>query len=247
MTLNKFPEPGDPTTPTKDELGVGEFHHKQFPYYPGLRYLDLAFSASYTRRFHMCRVQREQSLTDHSIRVGYVWRVLFERWKLAWPCPTDTEDRIFDFQQCEIWGLKLAMDHDLAETLVGDVPSHSKSPVAKQELDRIEHEVLLMVQDGAVHLDHLTEPMILATREWQVAKALLKLADIAEGLVFSYYNQGLGANFQDTKSRWVNNNWNKIARDYTSTMDPFYFTEEFKAQTLDWIVAAKMDITPQHA
>lgn len=238
-----FPEPGDPRTPAPSEHGVGEHHHKTFPYYHGLTYLDLGFSASYLRRFHMCRVKREQSLTDHSIRVGYLWRVLFEKWKLS----IDTTGVEFDFTQCELLGLKLAMDHDLAETLTGDVPSHSKSAAAKKELDRIEHEVLLMVTDGVTHLSHLTDPQIMASSEWQVAKALLKLADIGEGLIFSYYNQGLGADYPDHKSRWVNNNWNKIATEYTDRMDPMWFSPDFKAEQLSWIVNAKCGICPQHA
>jgi hypothetical protein len=228
----------------------GEYHHKSFPYYHGLTYLDLGFSASYLRRFHMCRVQREQSLTDHSIRVGYVWRVLYERWKNLHSGNPESLHKTFkgfDFQQCELYGLKLAMDHDLAETLTGDVPSHAKNAIVKVELDKIEMEVLMIVSDGAVHLSHLTNPEEMARSEWRVAKALLKLADIAEGLTFSYYNQGLGASMPDTKSRWVNDNWNKIAHQYVAQMDSTWFGPEFKEQSLSWIVNNKMDVTPQHA
>lgn len=223
---------------------VGEYTHATFPYHRQ-SYLDLAFSATYLRRFHMCRVQREQSLTDHSIRVGYLWRVLYARWRADGGA--DSHNSAFDYRQCELYGLKLAMDHDLAETLTGDVPSHSKSAAAKVELDRIEQLVLERVIDGAEHLTHLTDPAVRTRPEWQVAKALLKLADVAEGLVFSYYNQGLGYGREDPKSRWVNNNWNRIATEYTARMDPVYFGPAFRAEALAWILNDKCGITPQHA
>lgn len=237
---------------------VGELAHPQFPPYPNLHYADLAFAASYTRRFHMVRVQREQSLTDHSFRVGVLWRVLFYRWKASIRAAIDNGGKYdegfdgiaavnLDKEQLELLGLRLCMDHDLAEVLCGDVPSHSKSPAVKEGMDEIEDHILHMVVDHETFLGHLTSPIVKSTQEWRVAKALLKLADITEGLIFSHYNQGRGAEHPDGKSRWVNDNWNRMAPRYIQSMDPTYFTTRFKTDVEDWIVVQHCGITPQHA
>jgi hypothetical protein len=237
---------------------VGEVTHAQFPPYPGLHYLDLAFAASYANRFHMVKVRREQNLTDHSIRVGYVWRVLFKKWRDSVaeagrsPEQVNPELRVkrfheLDLQRLELLGLKLCMDHDLAEVLCGDVPSHTKSPEIKVALDATEDHIFGMVVDGRDHLQHLLDPEVRATDEWRVAKALLKLADIAEGLVYSYNNQGDGPLSPDAKWRWVNDNWSAMARRYILSLDPRWFTTRFKNEVGIWIVEKRLDVAPQHA
>lgn len=213
-----------------------------FPEYSNLNYLDLAFSASYLRRFHMCRVQRESSLTDHSARVAYAFKHFFHTWKKDF-APVGSGITI-DMREVELIGLNMALDHDLIEALTGDLPSHSKTPVIKKELDAIEDALLESVQESEVFLKSLFKS---DKAEWKLAKALVKLSDIAEGLTFSYYNQGLGHLSPDDKSRWVNNNWDKIARTFVAGMDPELFSDQFKRWAVSFIVDKKLGIAAQHA
>jgi hypothetical protein len=161
------------------------------------------------------------------------------------PSPSPEHWRQRERDWLELYGLRMALDHDMAETLTGDTPSHSKSPVVKKELSRVEDEVLRMITDYEDYLLHLTDHSDVPIE--LVGRRLIKLADLAEGLTFSYYNQGLGHNAPDTKSNWVNNNWTRMTYEFISALDESLFSDEFKEWARSFIIDRKLGITPQHA
>lgn len=239
---------------------------KTFPYYGGLTYLDMAYSQAHTMRYHMCRTTRPQYLAEHASRVAQIYRVLLlEYWELRPVAPSvnaepgsalalmevNTEpSRHPEFwkqperDQMELLGLKIALDHDMVETLTGDTPSHSKSPSVKREMNRVEAEVLQMVVDHDDYLLHMAPD---GTALDTVVRQLIKLADLAEGLVFAHYNQGFGHANPDNKSQWVNNNWTRMAYAYIEGLDENLFSDTFKEWVRSFIIDRKLGITPQHA
>jgi 5'-deoxynucleotidase YfbR-like HD superfamily hydrolase len=215
-----------------------------FPPYPGLKYLDLAYSAQYLDRFHMCRMLHSQNLAAHSHRVAVTARVLLAEWRDRGG-PKEPSDLSMD--KVELHMYRYALDHDLIETLTGDAPSHSKTPVIKAEMKEMERKVMEMVVDADRYLYHsVSDDAMENDEDLKAAKVLVKLADIAEGLVFSFYNQGLGHTVPDAKYNWVNNNWARIARKYVEQLSDD-FGPDFRAWYLAFVVDGKMAICPQHA
>jgi 5'-deoxynucleotidase YfbR-like HD superfamily hydrolase len=219
-----------------------------FPIYTGLTYLDFAFSAQYLDRFHMCRMLHTQSLAAHSHRIAVMARHLLVEWReMDDPFNPDLGLGL-DAQRLELHMLRYALDHDLVETLTGDMPSHTKTPLMRVELKKVEAKVTEMVVDHEEFLYHSLSSVDEDDKDLRVAKILVKMADIAEGLVFSFYNQGLGHQAPDAKYSWINNNWTRMAREYVKDKLPSeLFSEDFGAWYLSFVVDQKCRICPQHA
>jgi len=226
--------------------GIPKSHVSSFPAYGPMSYIDAAFSTSHLRRFHMCRVQRESHLSDHTVRVAFAFRHFLRMWLdnrdvQAW---LDTQPSI-SITNIRLIGLEMALDHDLLEVLTGDVASHVKTPEIRTQLKDLEKHLASTVEHGEWHFQS-TYPET-ETDSHKVASKLVKLADIAESLIFAYYNQGFGPLMQDRKSRWVNNNYDKMATQYIDNLPEPFFPESFRVNMRNFIVDRKADVAPQHA
>lgn len=163
-----------------------------------LTYLDVAFSSAYTQRWHMVRSQRNQSLAEHSARVAYMFQWLLNEWcRYSEPAVRDDRHKI------EGYGVRMALCHDMVETLTGDMPSHVKVPAVKQALQAVELEAAAAIDDRWP-LAVLDRPDVdMEHPEWAVACRLVKLADICETYLFALGNQGCGYGTSDYKRQWI--------------------------------------------
>ena len=124
--------------------------------------LKIQLEGGKVKRYHTLPIIGEQTVGDHSYGVAQIVRYL-------------TEDT------CSTRLLCAALDHDVAEVIMGDTPHPTKRdyPEVKEALDKVEKEI-----EEAYEL----QGNDLAVGE----KELLKLADMLEMGLFGVYQAQLG-------------------------------------------------------
>lgn len=211
----------------------------KFQGYGKIDFLDMAFSASYLRRWHMVRVLRESTLSDHSYRVAQTFRAFFLMWQEHFD---DCVHYNVNLNAVKLAGIEIALDHDLLETLAGDVPGHVKKGEAKAFYEQVEEEISQSVRDH----EYFFQSQKSQSEEAKLARILVKLADEAESLVYAFYNQGLGHTVQDPKWKWVVERYYESFRERVESLDRPRFPNGFKHRLCTFVIDEKMRISPQH-
>ncbi len=133
---------------------MSKTHHA----YPQNPEVETVMRMSAVKRWHMIETTRTQTLAEHTANVSLLtWVIAHSSPGMFFP-PLDT--------------LLSAMVHDLAETFIGDIPTHSKPLIGKEAIDKAEASVLPQMfkrpqaeKTGSAHL-------------------LIKIADLADGIRF---------------------------------------------------------------
>jgi len=127
--------------------------------------LELALRAPDVKRWTIVSLSRQQSLAEHQYRVWLIVRELY---------PAIVTPHKFDLELA----LELALTHDLHEVLCGDIPSTIKGT----------SRAFGALEDGA--RIQMGLPLLLY-HEGTVPYYVVKIADIAEGLLFLFQAGGL--------------------------------------------------------
>lgn len=117
--------------------------------------LNFIYSGGASRRFHTCQILKEQDISAHSFGV-------------AWCCELLTDGGASKSL------IMAALVHDLAEHVVGDIPSPSKRAMGVSEMFHI-RELGVLQENGLGHYyDNLT----------MGDELTLKVADMIDGMMF---------------------------------------------------------------
>jgi 5'-deoxynucleotidase YfbR-like HD superfamily hydrolase len=129
--------------------------HYAYPEFPNL---EVVMRLQAVKRWHMIEATRTQTLAEHTANVAL----------LAWLIAHTSPGVLFSAPTI----LLNAMVHDLAESFLGDIPTHSKPLIGKEAIKAAEDQVL---------------PQVFAlqiARPGSPEHRLLKLCDLADGIRF---------------------------------------------------------------
>lgn len=173
--------------------------------------LEIVMRVHAVKRWHMIDTTRTQTLAEHSANVALLSYVI--AYKIGSPT----------FLQPLTIGM-LALFHDLGETVIGDIPTHTKKALgkARDHIDALESSVLpSMFQIGPVDIP---DP-------WRL---LIKCADLADGIRFirlhgvdvtsAHAKEGLEAQLRD-KLEEAKECWEVREHERISKMLHFYVYE----------------------
>lgn len=191
------------------------------------------FAQSHVDRWHMVRVQRPQNNAEHQYRVTLVAIKLYHAW-LKSHAEAGNAERYYHNLEVERKILLHGLTHDVAEYELGDAPAPTKRIAAvKAAMGQLESNFWLQrgVSEG-----------------WsELVTNLVKIADLAESYIFSYYNQGLGHRYPDDRWKFVVEGLESALRSYVAQLPHPKFLHEFRARLLHLIIDQKLGISGQHA
>ncbi len=162
------------------------------------------------KRWHMIDTTRSQNLAEHSANVAL----------LAYLIATTIGGVMFPPDRCSQIAFE-ALVHDIGETMIGDIPAHTKSAVRKHS------EALDALEDLAIPPEFvvLVEPN---------SSLLIKVCDLADGIRFirlhgvditaRHAREGLEVQFA-TKRAEAFNLWPQASASVLSSMAYFYAYE----------------------
>jgi len=193
---------------------------------------DDIFAQSHVSRYHMVRTMRDQNNAEHHYRVAMIALKLYSA-LVACRCELGQSDCAVDpVEERNI--LICALVHDLPEWELGDPPAPTKRiPAIKDAFSKL--EVNFWQRRGVV--GHWSE----------LVTHLVKTADLTEGYIFSFHNQGLGHRYPDQRWKFVVEGLEQALRVYVDKLPHPAFPFEFRALLLRLIFDQKLGIADQHA
>ena len=164
--------------------------------------LELALRVTEVKRWTIVKLSRDQSLADHSYRVWLIARAIY---KAMMPIPHNSGDaHLLE---------ELALTHDLHEVLTGDFPATMKTvhPTAIKTLEDVARTKMGLASTAA--------------HDGTLVAHIIKIADLAEALLFLYQNGG----YRDRMAVWE-----RVRGAYGRAFSPAAL---LKVQIGDWPVA----------
>lgn len=140
---------------TWGSCNMSKSSHLAFPQFPET---EAVIRLQAVKRWHMIETTRTQTLAEHTANVAL----------LAWSIARTSPGAYFQSNTALIGALL----HDLGETFMGDIPTHTKRAIGKEIVDSVESGVL--PETYSLALDQVTLDEHL----------LIKLCDLADGIRF---------------------------------------------------------------
>lgn len=196
-----------------------------------IRYEDI-FAQSHVSRYHMVRVMREQNNAEHHYRVALLALKLYHELVRCQTLACGSAEAIDPAIEREI--LLHGLTHDMAEWELGDPPAPTKRVAAVKQAFSV-LEANFWDRRGVVEC-------------WtELVTHLVKIADLAEGYIFSFYNQGLGHRYPDHRWKFVVEGLEQALKSYVDKLPHPTFPLEFRSRLLRLIFDQKLGLADQHA
>lgn len=192
---------------------------------------DDIFAQSHVSRYHMVRTMRPQNNAEHHYRVALLSLKLYHE-LLYWRAQIGYNDAVDPLVEHQL--LLHGLTHDMAEWELGDPPAPTKRVAAvKQAFSDLE--------------SNFWRHRGVAERWTELVTHLVKIADLAEGYIFSFYNQGLGHRNPDQRWKFVVEGLEQALKAYVDKLPHPAFPFEFRARLLHLIFDQKLGLADQHA